>query len=103
MLHVRSTMQVMHAYLMILDMLWQTSVTVYITEVELATFCKHSVCLLQNPLFVRAQIDNTVADDEIKGLISNASLVKILYVSFNEAHICHAIGQLLAVGISMPL
>ena len=55
-------------YLMILDMLWETSVTINITEVELAAICEHSICLLQNSLLIRAQVDHTVADDKSKDL-----------------------------------
>lgn len=90
-------------YLMILDMLWEASVTINITEVELASICEHSICLLQDSLLIRAQVDHTVADDKVKRLISYPSFIKVLYMSLNKTHICLLVAELLAIRISMPL
>lgn len=90
-------------YLVIFNMLGQSSVTVNVTKVELATWCQHSVRFLNDTQLVWTQIHHTIADHNVCGLVSDACLVKVFNVSFDEVHVRFAVAQSLAVCLYMLL
>ena len=62
----------------------KTPVTVDIAEVEFSARCQDPVSFVKYTLLVRAEVDHTVADDEVHGLVEYSGSVQVLNLAFHK-------------------
>lgn len=75
------------------QILWESSVAVDVGKVKLPTVGEHAIGLAQHCGFIRAEIDDAVADDHIHRVILDSRRLQILNRTLLKPHVWHRVPQ----------